>query len=140
VVDAIDPLPTEKAVTPGDDGLALRLGRSSDPLAEIVRLLDRRDGVVAEVHIVCRGGPGRLELGAAPLSLETLARDARARRNLRAIGRRLGSGGALVLGGADVGRGDVGLVFLQALADLMRVEVSALVRCRPTVPLPIEPG
>ena len=65
VVDAIDPLPTETAVRPGDDGFALRL-------------LERRD--------------------------------------------------------------DVGLVFLQALADLMRVEVSALVRCRPTVPLPIEPG
>lgn len=136
IVDAIDPEATEPAVTPGADGFALRLGGGTDPLTAILRLLDRRDGV-AEVHIVCRGGPGRLDLGATQLCLETLTRNARARRQLRSIGRRLGPSGALVFGGADVGQGDAGLAFLQALADLTGIEVAAMVRCRPQAPAPL---
>ena len=128
IVDAIDP--AEAAIAAPSGRQALCLNGETPALVAILLALDRNAGV-RELHIICRGEPGTLDLGGPPLSTPNLATDAATRRTLRAIGRRLGPEGAVVLGGANVGWGERGATLLQTLADLTGVEISALVRCRP---------
>ncbi len=112
------------------DDPVVRLGNPADPLARILGLLHSLPSV-RELHIVCQGQPGVLQLGPCALTLEGVTRDERTRQTIAAIGRSLGAGGGIVIGGANAGHGTTGALFLQAIAELSGVEVSALVRYRP---------
>ncbi|MCA9631113.1 MAG: DUF4347 domain-containing protein [Myxococcales bacterium] len=86
-----------------------------------------------EIHLVCPGQPGLIRLGTTVITLRMLRLDQRVRASFIALGHSLGTDAALVLGGANVGLGQDGQAFLEALADLVQAEVSALVRLSPPV-------
>lgn len=85
-----------------------------------------------ELHLVCPGDCDCLLLGTSVITLHALQEEHEIRGALAAVGASLAGRTSVVIGGANVGRGERGHAFLQALADLLRVEVSALVRLLPS--------
>jgi hypothetical protein len=107
-----------------------RLCLDAPGLPQLLRLTERYCPL-QELHLVCPGYCDWIVLGTTTVSLSALRRDPEARAALAAIGHRLGAEASLTLGGANVGQGKTGQAFLQTLADLLQVEVSALLRIAP---------
>jgi hypothetical protein len=115
----------------GAGTLTVRLSLDAPGLPQLLALVERHPPA-HELHLLCPGAGDRIMLGTTPITLQSLRQDRQTRAAFIALGRHLGDGTTLVLGGANVGCGDAGQAFLQALADLLEVEVSALVRVAPS--------
>jgi hypothetical protein len=114
---------------PGTTTVALSL--DAPGLSQLLALVERHPPA-HELHLLCSGTSDRIVLGTTPITLHALRQDRQMRAAFIALGRQLRDGTTLVLGGANVGCGEAGQAFLQALADLLQVEVSALVRVAPS--------
>lgn len=132
MIDAVTGGQTTTPLDAGAHTLTAKLSLDAPGLPQLLDLVERFQPS-HEVHLVCPGQPARLRLGSTMITLRTLRLDHRIRAPFIVLGQMLGADAALVLGGANVGRGQDGQAFLQTLAELMQVEVSALVRMSPPV-------
>lgn len=129
----IDAVTGGQAATPLDaraHTVTAKLSLDAPGLPQVLELVERFQPS-HEVHLVCPGQPARLRLGSTVITLRMLRQDQRVRATFIALGHSLGTDASLVLGGANVGVGQDGQAFLEALADLVHAEVSALVRVSP---------
>lgn len=133
LVDAIsgESPPVAQPASPGTITIRLRLDRPGLP--QLLRVAERYRPA-RELHILCPGEIDRIVLGTTVVTRRALREDCETRSAFSALGQLLGDDAALVLGGANVGWGEAGQAFLQALADLVQSEVSALVRIAPRAP------
>ncbi|MEF8756333.1 MAG: DUF4347 domain-containing protein [Accumulibacter sp.] len=83
-------------------------------------LADRRD--LASIRILEHGRSGALRIGSGELTCEMLASHA---AELAAIGRALGGDGDVQIYGCEVGQGEMGRAFVQALAEAFGAHVAA---------------
>lgn len=92
-----------------------------DGIGQIVEALAGRTGVDA-IHIVSHGDDGVLLLGSGPLHAGNMGDYA---DELAQIGQALGEDGDIHLWGCDVGAGEKGLAFVEALARATGADVAA---------------
>ncbi|MEG0004134.1 MAG: DUF4347 domain-containing protein, partial [Comamonas sp.] len=90
-------------------------------VAQMARALEGEQGL-ASISVVSHGDEGMLLLGNGPLFGGNLQEY---QAQLQAIGAALGPDGDLLLYGCDVGAGDAGAEFLQALAQITGADVAA---------------
>ena len=130
LVDAISGEPDPPTQHAPPDAITIRLRLDKPGLPQLL-LVAERYRPARELHILCPGQIDRIVLGTTVVTLHALREDRDIRAAFITLGRLLGADVALVLGGANVGQGYDGQAFLQALADLVQSEVSALVRVPP---------
>lgn len=118
--------------------VVVKLSLDAPGLPQLLDLVERYQPS-REIHLVCPGQDDRIMLGTTAITLRDLRQDRRVRTAFIELGRLLATEVDLVLGGANVGRGQAGQEFLQTLADLLQVEVSALVRISPST-WPLDSG
>lgn len=94
---------------------------SSSGLEQMASILEGYSGVSA-IHLISHGSEGTLLLGDAVVTEATLATS---RTALAAIGQSLASDGDILLYGCNVGQGQTGEDFLQALSTLTGADVAA---------------
>lgn len=99
------------------------LSADGDALAQMVALLEGRTGLDA-IHLISHGDAGVLDLGSLSLSSANLADHSGA---LAALGATLSPDGDFLLYGCDVAEGDVGVAFVDALAQATGADVAASV-------------
>ncbi len=99
------------------------LSADGDALAQMVALLEGRTGLDA-IHLISHGDAGVLDLGSLSLSSANLADHSAA---LAALGATLSPDGDFLLYGCDVAEGDVGVAFVDALAQATGADVAASV-------------
>ncbi|MEW6498402.1 MAG: DUF4347 domain-containing protein, partial [Cyanobacteriota bacterium] len=92
-----------------------------DGVEQISEVLAQRKHLTA-VHMVSHGSPGRVQLGATELSLETVNRYA---WQLQAWAEALTDVAELLIYGCKVGKGDRGWQFIHQLSELTGVAVAA---------------
>lgn len=92
-----------------------------DAPAHMVDILDLLPEVDT-VHLLCHGSAGHLTLGGIELSHDTLKRHA---PDLRAIGRRLGTRGEILLYGCETAAGRKGEHFVRVLSRIFDLPVAA---------------
>ena len=99
----------------------LILDASRDGLSQIAQSLVGETRY-SSIHIVSHGSAGALELGNRVVNANNLAQY---QSQLGAIGAALAPGGDLLLYGCDIGAGQYGVDFLQALAQATHADVAA---------------
>jgi autotransporter-associated beta strand protein len=88
-----------------------------DGIEQITELLEgRRD--VAAMHIITHGSPGLVHLGSGGIALENVERTAAWRSALA-------PDADILIYGCEVGKGEVGTLFVQALAEATQADVAA---------------
>lgn len=97
------------------------LNPDENGVAQMAKALEGEHGL-ASISVVSHGDEGVLLLGNGPLFSGNLEQY---QAELQAIGAALGPDGDLLLYGCDVGEGDAGAQFLQALAQLTGADVAA---------------
>lgn len=97
------------------------LDPSESGVAQMAKALEGLHGL-ASISVVSHGDEGVLLLGNGPLFSGNLEQY---QAQLKAIGAALGADGDLLLYGCDVGAGEAGAQFLQALAQLTGADVAA---------------
>ncbi|MFT3955639.1 MAG: DUF4347 domain-containing protein [Piscinibacter sp.] len=97
------------------------LDTNDEPLAALASLVEARPGT-ATLHLVAHGAPGRVELAGTVIDAAALQAHA---ATLARLGAALGDDGELQLYGCQVAAGRAGEAFLDRLADLCGVGVSA---------------
>ncbi|MBW8463002.1 DUF4347 domain-containing protein [Acidovorax sp.] len=97
------------------------LDPSESGVAQMAKALEGLHGL-ASISVVSHGDEGVLLLGNGPLFSGNLEQY---QAQLKAIGAALGADGDLLLYGCDVGAGEAGAQFLQALAQLTDADVAA---------------
>jgi len=103
------------------DGECLLLDMDSDGVLQMaIALADRRD--LASLRILAHGRPGALMLGAGELTRAAVDHHA---RELAVIGRALHAEGDVQIYGCEVGQGDAGRAFVDALAEALGAPVAA---------------
>ena len=100
---------------------AVLLDGKRPPACQIADALADRRGLAA-VHIMAHGSPGRVSFAAGDWTAVTVTDDS---GELSAIGRALAADGDLRLWSCDTAYGQVGAVFLGALADAACADVAA---------------
>ncbi|PUE36626.1 DUF4347 domain-containing protein [Limnohabitans sp. Hippo4] len=105
-----------------------------DPSIEVVMLNDQESGLVqmarvlqgrknvGTVHVMSHGAPGGIWLGNGPITSATLTQDAEA---LATIRQNLAPGADILLYGCDVGAGEQGQSFIDALSKATGADVAA---------------
>lgn len=101
----------------------VEFGGTHDGLAQLVDWAATGEGYCA-LHLLCHGGPGRLQLGARTLDRAALA-DQDVRDALAAIGLSLRADGSVLLYGCHVAQGAGGEAFVAELAGALGVPVAA---------------
>lgn len=101
----------------------VEFGGTHDGLAQLVGWAATGEGYGA-LHLLCHGGPGRLQLGARTLDRAALA-DQDVRDALAAIGLSLRADGSVLLYGCHVAQGAEGEAFVAELAGALGVPVAA---------------
>ncbi|KQQ32736.1 hypothetical protein ASF61_14455 [Duganella sp. Leaf126] len=101
--------------------LVVELTADGDGVEQIATALEGLEGLDS-IQIVSHGASGQLQLGDTVLDAAGLADHAAA---LARWGGALRAGGDLLLYGCDVGQGDAGLAFIDALAGLTGADVAA---------------
>ncbi|MGI4719672.1 MAG: DUF4347 domain-containing protein, partial [Janthinobacterium lividum] len=101
----------------------VEFGGAHDGLAQLLRWSATGDGYDA-LHLLCHGGPGRLQLGARELDRAALA-DPDVQDALSAIGLCLRAGGSVLLYGCHVAQGEEGAAFVAELELALGVPVAA---------------
>lgn len=98
------------------------LDSTRDGVLQMADYLSRYQGEVTAVHIISHGSAGQLSLGNTTLNSASLDiyRDA-----LATIGSALSEQGDILLYGCNVAAGEVGQVFIDALAELTGADVAA---------------
>ena len=104
-----------------DGVLVVQLAPDGDGVQQIAAALVGLEGLDS-IQIVSHGASGQLQVGATVLDAAGLAIRAAA---LAQWGGALREGGDLLLYGCDVGQGDAGMAFIDALADLTGADVAA---------------
>jgi hypothetical protein len=107
------------AAGPGRRVLVLDL--AEDGVLQLARAVSQDSGLKA-IHILSHGGPGLLRLGNAELNAAALPEYADA---LATIARAMAETGDVLLYGCDVANGSQGQAFIEALAEVLRVDVAA---------------
>ena len=130
LVDAISGEPDPIAQHAPPRAITVRLRLDKPGLPQLL-LVAERYRPAREFHILCPGQIDRIALGTTVVTLRALREDHEMRAAFVTFGQLLGVDASLVLGGANIGQGHDGQAFLQALADLLQTEVSALVRVAP---------
>ena len=102
-------------------GLEVHRLSEGEGLARISRLLEGRRDIDA-LHIVSHGSPAQLHLGGGRLGADDLAAGA---DDLARIGSALRPGGDILLYGCEVGAGERGAAFVEALAAATGANVAA---------------
>ncbi|WP_436177981.1 Ig-like domain-containing protein [Acidovorax sp. LjRoot66] len=97
------------------------LNAAENGVAQMAKALQGEQGLTS-ISVVSHGNDGVLLLGNGPLHAGNLDQH---QADLKAIGDALGPDGDLLLYGCDVGAGEVGGQFLQALAQLTGADVAA---------------
>ncbi|WP_428001216.1 DUF4347 domain-containing protein [Acidovorax sp.] len=97
------------------------LNAAENGVAQMAKALQGEQGLTS-ISVVSHGDDGVLLLGNGPLHAGNLDQH---QADLKAIGDALGPDGDLLLYGCDVGAGEVGAQFLQALAQLTGADVAA---------------
>ncbi|WP_137746587.1 DUF4347 domain-containing protein, partial [Acidovorax sp. NB1] len=97
------------------------LDANESGVAQMAKALEGEHGL-ASISVVSHGDEGVLLLGNGPLFSGNLEQY---QAQLKAIGAALGADGDLLLYGCDVGAGEAGAQFLQALAQLTGADVAA---------------
>ncbi|MDP4078933.1 DUF4347 domain-containing protein, partial [Acidovorax sp. A1169] len=97
------------------------LNPAENGVAQMAKALQGEQGL-SSISVISHGDDGVLLLGNGPLHAGNLDQH---QADLKAIGDALGSDGDLLLYGCDVGAGEVGAQFLQALAQLTGADVAA---------------
>ncbi|TNC94186.1 MAG: hypothetical protein FD118_4235, partial [Rhodocyclaceae bacterium] len=112
ILSGLDPSVTTIVLDPVQDGIQ----QMADALVGISGL--------SAIHVISHGSSGRINLGAAQLSQNTLAQY---HYQLAAIGLALSGMGDLLLYGCEVALGEVGQTFIQELASATGADVAASV-------------
>ncbi|AEG93382.1 Ig-like domain-containing protein [Ramlibacter tataouinensis] len=99
------------------------LDASRDGMEQIAEALEGRSDITA-IHILSHGSEGQLRLGTAVLDTGSMDRYA---DELQAIQGALAEGGDLLVYGCDVGAGQAGQAFVEALSQATGADVSASV-------------
>ncbi|MDZ7863174.1 DUF4347 domain-containing protein [Acidovorax sp.] len=97
------------------------LNPAENGVAQMAKALQGEHGL-SSISVVSHGDDGVLLLGNGPLHAGNLDQH---QAELKAIGEALGPDGDLLLYGCDVGAGEVGAQFMQALAQLTGADVAA---------------
>ncbi len=101
----------------------VRLQRHRDGVLQIAAHLEGRGGISA-IHIISHGQPGKIFLGTAELSADTLAKYG---QSLQAVADSLGKNSEILLYGCDVAKDKVGEGFVRMLAEATGANVAASV-------------
>jgi len=110
ILSGLDPSVTAIVLDPAQDGIR----QMADALAGM--------GGLSAIHVISHGSRGRVNLGTAWLTQDTLAQY---QNQLATIGRALSDTGDLLLYGCNVAQGDVGQAFISALASATGADVAA---------------
>jgi hypothetical protein len=105
----------------GADSELVWLDATQDGLQQMqAALADRHD--LASIRILAHGSPGALRIGSGELTRDNVDHHA---AELAAIGQALGIDGDVQIYGCEVGQGDMGRAFVQALAEACGAHVAA---------------
>jgi uncharacterized repeat protein (TIGR02543 family) len=96
------------------------LSDDGDGLNQISEVLLEKSNLKA-IHVISHGSPGKINIGNASISLENLELYD---EQLSIIGDSLQVGGDLLFYGCDVGKGEGGQLFLQALSESVGADVA----------------
>ena len=97
------------------------LNGDEDGIEQMLRILENYAGLEA-LQIISHGAVGTLYLGSTVLSSVNLSSH---HEQLQVIGASLTQGGDILLYGCDVAQGEVGLSFINALAEITGADVAA---------------
>ncbi|MDK3155472.1 DUF4347 domain-containing protein, partial [Kamptonema cortianum] len=106
-------------VLPGTETLVLDPYR--DGIDQITQTLADREAI-ASLHILSHGEPGKLQLGNTHLSLDNLGTYT---EQLQQWGRSLWDNGDILLYGCEVASDNIGVAFVEQLADLTGADIAA---------------
>ncbi len=94
---------------------------TQDGVRQIAAVLATRRAI-RTIHLVSHGSAGRIQLGSADLSVESIAKYS---LELQQWSERLAPGAELVIYGCEVGQGDRGVSLVYRLSELLGVSVAA---------------